>query len=108
MNKVWIIFKWEYINRVKSKLFLITTFVLPIFMIGLMYVPTLLMDLEPETTTKVGLVHEDTINPLVQRFKDQVGENYRLKNGNSQFIFVRQKGEVSAMDSIRKKSRFLP
>ena len=104
MNKVWIIFKWEYINRVKSKLFLITTFVLPIFMIGLMYVPTLLMDLEPETTTKVGLVHDDTINPLVQRFKDQVGENYRLKNGNSQFIFVRQKGEVSAMDSIRKKS----
>tara|TARA_S200000501_G_C20872196_1_gene764834 strand:- start:1587 stop:2813 length:1227 start_codon:yes stop_codon:yes gene_type:complete len=104
MNTVWIIFKWEYINRVKSKLFLITTFVLPVFMIGLMYVPTLLMDLEPETTTKVGLVYEDNIDPLVQRFKDQVGENYILKNGNPQFIFARQKDEIIAMDSIRSKS----
>ena len=40
--------KWEFINRVKTKLFLITTFALPFFMGAVMYLPTLLMDLEPE------------------------------------------------------------
>ena len=79
MNKIWIILKWEFFNRVRSKLFIITTFLLPFFMIGMMYVPSILMDLEPETITKVGLVYNDPIDPLVQRFMDQVENNYRLK-----------------------------
>ena len=31
MKQIWTILKWEYMNRVKTKLFLITTFVLPFF-----------------------------------------------------------------------------
>ena len=61
MKQVWTILKWEYINRVKTKLFLITTFVLPFFMAGMMYLPTILMDLEPEEITKIGLVYERII-----------------------------------------------
>ena len=61
MNQIWNIVKWEFMNRVKSKLFLITTFLLPFFMGGMMYLPTLLMDMEPEETTEIGLVFEDDI-----------------------------------------------
>ena len=46
--QVWKIMKWEFANRVKTKLFILTTFVLPFLMIGLMYLPSLLMDLEPD------------------------------------------------------------
>ena len=63
MNQVWKIMRWEFINRVKTKLFLITTFALPFFMGAVMYLPTLLMDLEPEDESTIGLVYENEIKP---------------------------------------------
>ena len=66
MTQIWKIFQWEYMNRVKSKLFLITTFLLPFFMGGMMYLPSILMDLEPEETSEIGLVYQDNILDLVQ------------------------------------------
>ena len=104
MKKTWIVLKWEFLNRVRSKLFIVTTFLLPFFMVGMMYIPTILMDLEPETITQVGLVYDDSINPLVQRLKDQTRINYRLKNGNPQFLFSRLAHEVEALDSVAVKS----
>ena len=44
MSQILKIVKWEFVNRVKTKLFLITTFVLPFLMGGLMFLPTILMD----------------------------------------------------------------
>jgi len=104
MNQIWIILKWEFLNRIRSKLFIITTFLLPFFMVGMMYVPSILMDLEPETITKVGLVYNDSIDPLIQRFKDQAANNYRLKNGNPQFLFNRLDDEVEALDNVAVKN----
>ena len=43
MSQILKIVKWEFVNRVKTKLFLITTFVLPFLMGGLMFLPTILM-----------------------------------------------------------------
>ena len=53
----------------KTKLFLITTFVLPFLMGGLMFLPSLLMDLEPENETIIGLVYDDDMDLLMKRFK---------------------------------------
>ncbi len=104
MKQVWTILKWEYINRVKTKLFLITTFVLPFFMAGMMYLPTILMDLEPEEITEIGLVYDDSVQDLLVRFQSQVDGNYRLKDGNPQFIFSRFPNEKMALDSVLSKS----
>ena len=57
--QVWKIMKWEFANRVKTKLFILTTFVLPFFMIGLMYLPSLLMDLEPDENKVIGIKYTD-------------------------------------------------
>ena len=65
MNQIWKIVKWEFMNRVKTKLFLITTFLLPFLMGAMMYLPTILMDLEPEDETSIGLVFNDDIEPLM-------------------------------------------
>ena len=87
MSQIWKILKWEFMNRVKTKLFLITTFVLPFFMAGGMYLPTILMDMEPENITEVGIVYNDQLSELIERFQAQISATYRLKNGNPQFIF---------------------
>ena len=104
MKQVWIILKWEYINRVKTKLFLITTFVLPFFMGGMMYLPSILMDLEPDEITEIGLVYDDSVQDLLGRFQSQMDSNYRLSDGNPQFVFSRFPNEKTALDSVLSKS----
>ena len=103
MKIIWLIIKWEFLNRARSKLFLITTFFLPIFGICLMYVSTLLLDIEPEYITKVVLVYEDDNDKLIKRFKEKVESSFRLDNGNPQFLFSRLRSEFDAMDSIANK-----
>ncbi len=43
MKKVWAIVRRELVERVRTKAFLIGTFLLPVFIVGMMVVPTLLM-----------------------------------------------------------------
>ena len=103
MNQIWKIMKWEFMNRVKTKLFLITTFALPFFMAGIMYLPTILMDMEPEDVTEIGLVYDDGLNDLLERFQTQVNGAFSLQDGNHQFQFVRFDEEQEALDSVLSK-----
>ena len=103
MNQIWKIVKWEFMNRVKTKLFLITTFLLPFLMGAMMYLPTILMDLEPEDETSIGLVFNDDIEPLMGRFQEQCGVSLLLQNGEPQFSFTRMINEKEALDSVLSK-----
>jgi len=103
MNQIWKIFKWEFKNRVKTKLFIITTFILPIFMYGLLYLPSLLMDLEPENVRSIGLIYEEENKSLINRFKEQSDLSLKLQNGGPQYIFERFNDEKSALNSVLTK-----
>jgi len=103
MNQVWKIMRWEFINRVKTKLFLITTFALPFFMGAVMYLPTLLMDLEPEDKSTIGLVYEDEIKPLVGRFQERCNTALITQDGSPQFLFIDLNSEKEALDSVLSK-----
>ena len=95
--------RWEFINRVKTKLFLITTFALPFFMGAVMYLPTLLMDLEPEDESTIGLVYEDVIKPLVGRFQERCNTALITQDGSPQFLFMDLNSEKEALDSVLSK-----
>ena len=43
MNKLWAVFKREYLQAVRKKMFIIMTFLLPVFMAGIMVLPSLMM-----------------------------------------------------------------
>ncbi len=103
MNQIWKIIKWEFINRVKTKLFIISTFILPFFMIGIMYTPTILMDLEPEEEKVIGLVYSENNKILLNRFKQQALLTFKTQNGDSQYKFVRLINDQAALDSILSK-----
>ena len=95
--------RWEFVNRVKTKLFLITTFALPFFMGAVMYLPTLLMDLEPEDESTIGLVYEDEIKPLVGRFQERCNTALITQDGSPQFLFMDLNSEKEALDSVLSK-----
>ena len=103
MSQVWKIMIWEFINRVKTKLFLITTFALPFFMGAAMYLPTILMDLEPEDESKIGLVYDSEIKTLVDRFQERCDAVLVTQDGSPQFLFVDLDSEKEAIDSILSK-----
>ena len=103
MSQTLKIISWEFINRVKTKLFLITTFVLPFLMGGLMFLPTLLMDLEPENETIIGLVYDDDMDLLMKRFKERCDANFLTQDGLSQFRFINLNSSEAASDSLLKK-----
>ena len=101
--QVWKIMKWEFANRVKTKLFIITTFLLPFFMGGIMYLPSLLMDLEPDENKVIGLKYPDVNMVLVKRFEDRASLSLKLKNGQSEFSFIRFNDDESAVNAIKNK-----
>ena len=70
MVQIFHIIKWEFINRIKTKLFIFTTFILPLLIGGITYLPSILMDLEPENSTNIGLVYSEEIEILVEYFQN--------------------------------------
>ena len=103
MSQILKIVKWEFVNRVKTKLFLITTFVLPFLMGGLMFLPTILMDLEPEEESKIGLVYDRDIKPLMNRFQERCDATFLTQHGGPQFLFFILDSEKEALDSTLSK-----
>ena len=55
---------------------------------GLMFLPSLLMDLEPENETIIGLVYDDDMDLLMKRFKERCDANFLTQDGLSQFRFI--------------------
>ena len=103
MSQVFNIVRWEFFNRLKTKLFIFTTFILPLLIGGITYLPTILMDLEPENSTNIGLVYGEEIGTLVKYFKNRTHSNLLLKNGLPQFQFFRYLSEKEALDSVLSK-----
>ncbi len=80
---IWQVFKWEYLRRLKSKLFLFTAVIIPLFVMGAMILPSMLMSGESTEKTNIGLY--DATNGLGMSFVDQLQTDYKLKNGEPEF-----------------------
>ena len=68
-----------------------------------MFLPTLLMDLEPENETIIGLVYDNDMELLMNRFKERCDENFLTQEGLPQFRFINLNSEEVASDSLLKK-----
>lgn len=74
MNKIWTIIKREYLTRVKSKLFLISTFLMPLGMAALFVIPA------------ISASHVEKVNFTVY-VQDNSGQILTRLNSNTQFKF---------------------
>ena len=97
------IIKWEYLNRVKTKLFLFTTFLAPVLFALLSILPSWLATLDPEKTSKIGLVYNIEHENLISRFKIETDKQFKTKDGYPQFIFEKYEYEEVALDSVLNK-----
>ena len=77
MNKTFIILKREYLTRVKKKSFIITTLLIPLFMVGIMAVPMWLASREDTSERLIAIYDESSL------FLSEFGED-----GHTKYRFI--------------------
>ena len=83
MKKAFAVARWEYVEKIKSKAFLISLFLMPIIMIAMGVVPSLLAN-KPDTETRtIGIV--DQSGDLFSLLSARIAEKYKLPDGGPNY-----------------------
>jgi ABC-2 type transport system permease protein len=101
MNKAFVVAKWEYLEKVKSKAFLIGLLVTPLLMIGMGVASSLFASSEDEETKVIGVI--DLNGEFIASLSDRLRE-FKLSNGQPNYIVqsVAVGKNVDLADAIEK------
>ncbi|KEZ93066.1 ABC transporter permease [Nonlabens ulvanivorans] len=81
MDKLWLIIKREYLNKVRNKTFIIMTFVSPMIFVGVALLVGFLTSLNNDTTRKIAILDDTSIYaPL---FEDSERTEYIILENNN-------------------------
>jgi ABC-2 type transport system permease protein len=97
MNKFWIIFKREYLSRVKTKGFIIGTVLTPLFILLMTIGPGLLMSLKSDNTKKIAVIDLSNIvyDEIVKTLADTT------KSGKRIYEFSKVSVKSESIDSVK-------
>jgi ABC-2 type transport system permease protein len=96
-RRIWTIARWEYLQKVRSKGFIISLILTPLIVVGSSVVPTLLADQGPESTLTVGIVN-DTGVPYTE-LRDRIERSERLPDGQPAYLLANYRGRAQSLDS---------
>ena len=93
LRRIWLLARREYLQRVRSKSFLVTTAIIPLFMFLVGVLPSKLATMRRAGTVNILVASDDP--KLADEFKHQL--NRRSKSGGSTYeVEVRQVTETEA------------
>lgn len=84
MRKVWLVIKREYMARIRTKGFIITTIGVPLFSVGLLLFTTVVATRQSNHTIKIALLDDAGLAKIIA-----AGFNEKLRNGQPLFQLVR-------------------
>jgi ABC-2 type transport system permease protein len=99
MKKALIVAKWELIEKVKTKTFVISLILTPAIIIAFAITPTLLSNPQNSSTQAIGII--DT-SGLFFRPLEKVLEKYKIKNGQPRFLLINLAGNGKDIKGIIK------
>ncbi len=99
MNKSWIIIKREFLTRVKTKGFIIGTFLAPLFMIAVVTLPAMLMIMSPEAETSITVA--DFTGRLAPVLKADVEESKKDVKDMARYRITEVKADPASLDSLK-------
>jgi ABC-2 type transport system permease protein len=100
MTKALVVARWEYLEKVKSKAFLISLFLTPIIMVAMGVLPGLLAGQEDKSTKIIGVV--DLSGKVADEFARRM-EQYTLPDGQPNYV-VQVLGSGSTVDLASARS----
>ncbi|RKY54048.1 MAG: hypothetical protein DRP89_05410 [Candidatus Neomarinimicrobiota bacterium] len=90
MKNILVVMRWEYLTRIRSKWFVISTVIIPLIIPASMFIPTLIMT-GPDTEAKVIAVVDGTLD-LGNILERTLTERYKLKDGSPKYQVVLLQG----------------
>ncbi|HZY09926.1 MAG TPA: ABC transporter permease [Bacteroidota bacterium] len=90
MKKIIAVARWEYLEKIKSKAFLISLFLMPLIMIAVGVLPVILADRPDSETRVIGIIDEtkEIYQPLIHHLE----ERFKLSDGRPNY-FLRSIGD---------------
>lgn len=76
--------RWEFLEKVKTKAFIISLVLMPVIMVGFGILPTVLSMKEDEKPITVGIV--DETGTLVGPLAEELDQKYKLSSGQPNYI----------------------
>ena len=83
MDKLFLVARWEYMTRIRSKWFIISTVIIPLVLVAFMFLPTLVMQDSGTDTQIVALI--DVSGEMSAEFESVIYKQYHLKNGQVKY-----------------------
>ncbi|MEJ2104133.1 MAG: hypothetical protein P8X47_06085 [Ignavibacteriaceae bacterium] len=99
IKKIITIAKWEYLEKVKTKTFIISLIVTPLLIISFSILPSLLFREESPKVEVIGVI--DNTGKYFQGLNEQMGK-YELPNGQRNYILVNLEGIKSNPEELTK------
>ena len=85
--------KWEFMEKVKSKAFIISLVLMPLIMVVFGILPGLLASKPDEKAIVIGVI--DQAGTIVQPLAARLDEKYKLPNGTPNYVLRNLSGEAS-------------
>lgn len=102
MYKMLEVARWEFLCRVRSKSFIISTLLLPLVMIGFVTLPGLLITNGGQSHKIVAIV-DKTGRDVGQQVQEALEKKFRLNNGGPEYsVLVFQEGDMARLKSRAK------
>lgn len=93
--------KWEFLEKVKSKAFIISLVLMPVIMVGFGVLPGLLASKPDETSTVVGIY--DETGKILQALSARVEEKYKLPDGRPNYV-IRNLHTEGRFEDVKAKA----
>jgi ABC-2 type transport system permease protein len=90
-TKAFIIAKWEFIEKVKSKAFIISLVVMPVVIFGIAFIPTLFAIKEDDEPVAIGVI--DRTKRLIDPLDLRLRKLYTLKDGQANYLLRNLDGQ---------------
>ena len=100
-NKLWRVARWEFVERVKTKSFLIGIILTPVIMVLFSVVPSLLMMKGDEESRKLAVY--DGTGLLFDSLQSRFRKEYVLDNGKPTYELIRLTGDGKQLDPLRQR-----
>jgi ABC-2 type transport system permease protein len=102
MRKIGLVFKREYLARVRTKGFIFTTFVVPVMMVGVITMTALIASHQTARTQQLGIIDG------TGRLSAAVGQGFdqQIRGGQPAYRIARQAAAASAADESRWREEF--
>jgi len=97
-RKILAVAKWEYLEKVKTKTFIISLLITPLIIISFSIIPTLLFNEETPTVRTVGIL--DTSGIYFKPLREEL-DKYELEDGQPNFLLINLAEKNGDMNKLK-------